>query len=97
MEQLQKIKNLLRIALVCILVLTNSSCRTDLVYGIRGNAKVDITKYSAYQDKNLQKFNIQKHQKIKKSKHNKLYREFMRPYKNNGRTTKQRLLRYQDQ
>ncbi len=96
MEQLQKIKNLLGMALICTLVLVYSSCRTDLVYSARGNARVDITKYSVYQKKNLRNFNSKKYQKLKNGKHGRLYHIFMRPYKNGGRETKQRLPRYRN-
>jgi len=94
MELLQKIKNLLGIALVCTLVLLYTSCRTDLVYGTRGNGRISTTNYTSYQNKNLKKFGTQKHQKLKNSKHGRFYREFMRPYKHNGKTTRQRTPRY---
>ena len=86
MEQLQKIKNLLLLFLVCT-SLSIVSCRTDLVYGTRGN-KVQRNYYSDYQIKNLQKFSIQKHQKLVKGRRSILYHDFMRPYKHNGRTTR---------
>ena len=94
MEQLQKIKNLLLLFLVCT-SLSIVSCRTDLVYGTRGN-KVQRNYYSDYQIKNLQKFSIQKHQKLVKGRRSILYHDFMRPYKHNGRTTRQRMHRYSD-
>ena len=94
MEQLQKIKNLLGMALVCALVLLYSSCYTDLTYGTRGHGRIDTNTYSAYQNKNLRKFSVQKHQKLKNGKHGRLYHEFMRPYKHNGKITRQRLPRY---
>ena len=94
MEQLQKIKNLLGMALVCTLVLLYSSCYTDITYGTRGQGRINMNNYSVYQNKNLQKFSTQKHQKLIKGKRGRLYREFMRPYKHNGKITRQRLPRY---
>lgn len=94
MEQLQKIKNLLRIILVCTLVLLYSSCYTDLTYGTREHGRINATKYSNYQTRNLRNFSTQKHRKLVKGKHGRLYHEFMRPYKNNGKITRQRLLKY---
>ena len=94
MEQLQKIKNLLLLFLVCT-SLSIVSCRTDLVYGTRGN-KVQRNYYSDYLIKNLQKFSTQKHQKLVKGRRSILYHDFMRPYKHNGRTTRQRMHRYSD-
>jgi len=93
MEQLKKIKNLLGMTLVCTLILLYSSCRTDLIYGTRGN-RVEGKYYSKYQKSNLQLFNTQKYQKLKNGKHGRLYHEFMRPYKNNGKITRQRLPKY---
>ena len=96
MEHIKRIKNLLWICLICTLIIIYSSCKTDLVYGTRGNARVDITKYSVYQNRNLQKFSTQKHQKLVKGRRSILYHDFMRPYKHNGRTTRQRMHRYSD-
>jgi len=95
MEPLKRIKNLLGMVLVCTLVLLYSACRTDLIYGTRGN-RVQSNHYSKYQNKNLLIFDVQKHQKLIKGKHGRLYHEFMRPYKNNGRPTRQYLPRYHD-
>jgi hypothetical protein len=97
MEQLQKIKNLLGMALVCTLVLVYTSCQTDLTYGTVGHGRINATNYSDYQHKNLQKFDTQKHQRLVKGKRQKLDREFMRPYKRNGKTTRQRMPRYFDE
>ena len=94
MELLQKIKNLLGMALVCSIVLLYSSCYTDLTYGTRGHGRIDTNTYSAYQNKNLRTFSVPKHQKLKNGKHGRLYHEFMRPYKHNGKITRQRLPRY---
>lgn len=94
MEQLQKIKNLLGMALVCTLVLLYSSCYTDLTYGTRGHGRISTNNYSVYQNQNLRKFSVHKHQKLVNGKHGRLYHEFMRPYKNNGKITRQRLPKY---
>lgn len=96
MEPLKRIKNLLGMVLVCTLVLLYSSCYTDLTYGTRGHGRIDTNNYSNYQNKNLLKFDVKKHQKLIKGKHGRLYHEFMRPYKNNGKPTRQYLPRYHD-
>jgi len=97
MEQLQKIKNLLRIVLVCALVLVYSSCGTGahltLIYDTTGN-RFHTDPHTKYQNKNLRKFKSQKHQKLKNGRHGRLYYQYMRPYKNNGRITKKSILRY---
>ena len=97
MEQPQKIKVLLRIILVCALVLVYTSCQTDLTYGTVGHGRLNATNHSDYQYRNLQKFKGQKHQRLVKGKRQKLDREFMRPYKRNGKTTRQRMPRYFDE
>jgi hypothetical protein len=94
MEQLQKIKNLLGMALVCSIVLLYSSCYTDLTYGTRGHGRINTDTYSPYHNKNLRTFSVPKHQKLKNGKHGRLYHEFMRPYKHNGKTTRQYLPKY---
>ena len=97
MEHIKRIKNLLRIILVCTLVLLYSSCYTDLTYGTVGHGRINAFNHSDYQYKNLQKFKTQKHQRLVKGKRQRLYREFMRPYKRNGKTTRQRMPRYFDE
>ena len=94
MEHIKRIKNLLLLFLLCT-SLSIASCRTDLVYGTRDN-RVQRNYYSDYQTKNLRKFSTQKHQKLVKGKRSILYHEFMRPYKHNGRITRQRMHRYSD-
>ena len=61
MEHIKRIKNLLRIILVCTLVLLYSSCYTDLTYGTREHGRINATKYSNYQTRNLRNFSTQKH------------------------------------
>jgi hypothetical protein len=94
MEPLKRIKNLLGMALVCSIVLLYSSCYTDITYGTRGHGRIETNTYSTYQNKNLRKFSVQKHQKLKNGRHGRLYHEFMRPYKHNGKTTRQYLPKY---
>lgn len=92
MEHIKRIKNLL---LVCLL-LSTVSCRTDLVYGTRGN-RIQRNYYSDYQNNNLHLFKSKKHKKLLNGKHGRLYYEFMRPFKNRGRSTRQRMPRYHNQ
>jgi len=89
MVHIKRIKNLL---IVCLL-LSIVSCRTDLVYGTRGN-KIQRNYYSDYQNINLHLFESKKYQKLLNGKDGRLYYEFMRPFKNKGRLTRQRMPRY---
>ena len=95
MEPLKKINNLLMMVLVCTLFLLYS-CRTDLVYGTRGN-RVETNHYSDYQNRNLLMFDVPRYKNLKNGKHGRLYHELMRPFKNNGRPTRQYLPLYRNE